>query len=470
MSSALRQLGSWLLRKLGGVVLIIALGLATYGLGLFLRDDFDFGTQKPELLLALTGDHTRLREAQGEVEKRIGELRVEAAAEQQRSEQAERVLATLREAGGWWQKLFGDRAQQQVNAERRERMAALRSVARARVAGLQKQMTAATRTKKEFDQALDRSERRIQEVQQSGSRIVHYLRLAWDNAHWYVAALLIVWFFGPPFGKLALFYGLAPFLARRRPIRLAETMAAWPEVGESGGSIEAALWPGETLRVKGKFLQTSDDGLAQRTCWMLDWRHPLASIVCGLVGLVEMRHPHAGSALRVTLANADEPRNDLALVNVPEGASFVLRPSYLAGAIGRADEPLIVRRRWTWWRSPAWVTRQLCFFEFVGPCRLIVGGPRGVRIESLTARDDQPAPVRRTNRGAAIGFTPNLDYRPVRTEEFWPYFRSRTPLFDGLFVGPGFFLRQDAAPLGGARPAGRFWVRAWNAALKILGL
>ena len=451
-------------------MLIAVLGLATYGLWLFVQDDFDFGTQKSELLLVLTGEHVRLQQARGAVEKQIAEMLAEAATAQQRSQQAERVLAALREAGGWWQRIFGDRAQQQINAERRERMEAWRNTARARLAALQKQMAAASRAKEELDRALDRSERRIAEAQQGGSRIVHYLRRAWDDGHWYGAALLVVWFLGPPFGKLALFYGLAPFLARRRPIRLAETMAAWPEVGESGAAIEAALWPGETLCVKGKFLQTSDDGLTLKTRWMLDWRHPLASIVCGLVGLVEMRHPHAGDALRVTLANADKPRNDLAVVNVPEGASFILRPSYLAGVIVRAGEPLVVRRRWTWWRSPAWVTRQLCFFEFVGPCRLIVGGPRGVRIESLVARDEQVPPVRRMNRGAAVGFTPNLDYRPVRTEEFWPYFRGRTPLFDGLFAGPGFFLRQDAARWGGPRPAGRIWVRAWNAALKVLGL
>jgi hypothetical protein len=46
MLSALHKLGSWLLRKLGGGVLIVALGLATYGLWLFVKDDFDFATQK----------------------------------------------------------------------------------------------------------------------------------------------------------------------------------------------------------------------------------------------------------------------------------------------------------------------------------------------------------------------------------------------------------------------------------------
>lgn len=199
MLSALRKLGFWLLRKLGGGVLMVALGLATYGLWLFVQDDFDFGTQKSELLLVLTGQRTQMLAARGDVEKRIADLRAEAAALQQHDQQAERVLAALREASGWWQRLFGDRAQQQVNAERRERMEQLRGAARVREADLQKQMAAATRTKKAFDLALDQLDRRIQEVQQSESRIVHYLRVAWDQARWYVVAVLVVWFFGAPF-------------------------------------------------------------------------------------------------------------------------------------------------------------------------------------------------------------------------------------------------------------------------------
>jgi hypothetical protein len=470
MLSALRKLGFWLLRKLGGGVLIVALGLATYGLWLFVRDDFDFGTQKAELLAVLTGQHTQLLAARGDVERRIIDLRTEAAALQQRGQQADRVLAALRGESGWWQRLFGDRAEQQSNAERRERMEQLRGAARARETELQKQMAAAMRTKKALDRALDRLDRRIQEAQQSGSRIVHYLRVAWDQARWYVVAVLAVWFIGPPLRKLGFYFGLAPVIARRGPIRFSRTMAAAPEVGESGVVIEAALWPGEMLRAKPGFLQSADEGLTRKTRFLLDWRLPFTSMACGLGKLVEMRHPHAGSALRVSFASAENPPTELTLVSVPEGASFILRPSYLVGVIGRASEPRVIRRRWAWWRWPAWVTRQLRFFEFVGPCRLIVGGPRGVRVESLAARDDQPAPARRTNRGAAIGFTPNLDYRAARTERFWNYFHNRTPLFDAVFAGPGFFLRQEAARGRRAQPTRRFWASVWNTGLKVLGL
>jgi hypothetical protein len=116
-------------------------------------------------------------------------------------------------------------------------------------------------------------------------------------------------------------------------------MAAAPEVGESGVSIEAALWPGEMLRVKPGFLQTSDEGLTRKTRFLLDWRLPFTSMACGLVKLVEMHHPYAGGErLGDRFASADDPPTELALVNVPEGASVILRPSYLVG-VPTGDQP-----------------------------------------------------------------------------------------------------------------------------------
>jgi hypothetical protein len=463
-------LAGWLLQKLGGVMLIAGLGLAAYGVWLFLQDDFDFGTQKPQLLARLEHRQAELLADRDELDRRLADLWAESVAGQLRLQQVERVQASLRAASGWGQRLFGNRAQQRANAERRVHLDELRDEAQAHLAEVQQQITAATRTKVSLDAARDKLERRLAEVQQSGSRTVHYLRVAWDDARWYLAAWLAGWFLLPPFGRLGLFYFVAPFVARRRPIRFSEAMAARPEAGEPGVAIETGLWPGEALRVKGSYLQTFDDGLTQGTRWLLDWRHPVTSVACGLVGLVEMRHPHAGDALRVTFGSPANPPTELALVDVPEGSSLILRPSYLVGVIERAGQRLVIRRRWAWWRWPAWVTRQLRFFEFVGPCRLIVGGPRGVRIESLVAREEQPAPTRRTSRGATIGFTPNLDYRPARTDSFWNYFRGRTPLFDGLFSGPGFFLRQEAARGPVNRPAGPIWTRAWNAGLRVFGL
>ena len=127
-------------------------------------------------------------------------------------------------------------------------------------------------------------------------------------------------------------------------------------------------------------------------------------------------------------------------------------------------------RHWRIFRWQAWITGQFRFFEFVGPCRLLLAGSRGVRAERLADREGMAAPARRTNQGATIGFTPNLDYRPVRAETFWSYYRGMNPLFDDLFSGQGMFVLQETATDGAAGKAGRFWSTVWSGVLKVFGL
>jgi hypothetical protein len=210
--------------------------------------------------------------------------------------------------------------------------------------------------------------------------------------------------------------------------------------------------------------------MGKRTRFVLDWRIPLTSLACGLVELVEMKNAREAGEYRVTLSNGEDPHIEMALVHIPEGGSLVLRPSFLAGVIQRDGERLEIRRHWRIFRWQAWISGQFRFFEFVGPCRLIVSGSRGVRTERLADREGQSAPARRTNQDATIGFTPNLEYRPVRAETFWSYYRGMNPLFDDLFSGRGLFVLQETASEGSAARAGRFWASIWNGVLKVFGL
>jgi hypothetical protein len=248
-------------------------------------------------------------------------------------------------------------------------------------------------------------------------------------------------------------------------------MEVMPEVGESRVAADLALAPGERLWVKEKFLQASDEGLRRRTRYLLDWRIPFTCLATGLVELIEMRNDAAaGGDQRLTLSNQGDPHSELAVITLPAGASLVLRPSFLAGVVVADGTRLEIRRRWQLWRWLAWVTLQFRFFEFAGPCRLIVAGSRGVRVERLIDRAGDTVPARRTNQDATVGFTPNLDYRPVRAETFWSYYRGMNPLFDDLFVGRGIFLCQQVAVPGDARQARRFWSGVWNGLLKVFGL
>ena len=243
-----------------------------------------------------------------------------------------------------------------------------------------------------------------------------------------------------------------------------------PEVATSRVSAEIALRPGERLWVKAKFLQASDEGVTRATRFLLDWRIPVTCVVTGLIELIELKAKADQGEQRLTLSNQANPQSELAVLTLPAGAAIVLRPSFLAGVIAPDGAKLELRRRWQLLRWQAWVTLQFRFFEFVGPCRLVVVGSRGVRAERLTGREGNPAPARRANQDATVGFTPNLDYRPVRAETFWSYYRGVNPLFDDLFAGQGIFLCQEISADGDASRARHFWSGLWGGLTKIFGL
>lgn len=467
----LAKFGRWLVAKFGGALLIVALGLAAYGLWLFIRDNVDADQRRLETVAALQAKRNQLAEARDAIEQRITDFKKEVEVQQHRAEQATKILAKLQELESWWDRFWGNPAQQKANTEQMANMSKLARESTDRVTQLKHTIRQTLFEKDGAEIALQQAEDELARVEQSRSTIMLYLERAWDQTKWYVALALGTYFFGPTLWALAMYYGFAVFANRGRPIRFADTAAvALPEVGESHVSIEATLREGDILRIKEKFLQASDEGVGKRTRFVLDWKIPLTSLACGLVELVELGGRPGPGEYRVTLSNADDPHVELAIVDVPEGASLILRPSFLAGVIQRTDTPLRIRRRWQIFRWQAWISGQFRFFEFVGPCRLVVAGSRGVRAEVLAEREGIASPARRTNQDATIGFTPNLEYRPVRAETFWSYYRGMNPLFDDLFAGRGLFLLQETATEGAAAKAGRFWSTVWNGVLKVFGM
>lgn len=460
----------WLFQKVAAALLMAVLALCAYGLWLFLRDNVDFDLHRNEVIMAMSGERSHLREAMKDVDQRLDSLDAQMKAERERIKQAEKVIHTLKELESTWDRLVGNPEQQQANAEQMTRMQKLRDAAEAKLAELQTRYQRGVWEKDGLEISLGRLETRIKTVEAQTSKVEHYLMAAWLKSRWWLAAALALYFFGPTLGKSFLYYGLAPTIMRGRPVRLAPDRGIMPEVSGSRVSLDLALPPEERLWIREKFLQASDEGLKKRTRFLLDWRMPFTCLASGLIELIEMRpEPDAGEQ-HVTLSNQAKPHIELAAITLPEGASLILRPSFLAGATVSGKQRLRIRRRWQIFRWQAWVTLQFRFFEFVGPCRLIVAGSRGVRAEILSEREGGRRPARRTNQDATIGFTPNLDYKPVRAETFWSYYRGMNPLFDDLFAGQGVFLCQEISTEGEAGRARKFWAGLWSAMLKVFGL
>ncbi len=465
--AVLLKFARWLLTKSAMAVVIVAGGLAVYGLWQFLRDNVDLDLRHHELVRAITGERAQVKAALGDVEIRLAQNRADIAAAQERIRQIDSIIQRLKELESTWDKVVGNREQQEANAAQLQRMGELHREAVAELTRLQTQLTRTTWERDGLQVALGRLDIRLQEVNTQRSRFVHYVQDLWARTRFWLLLALAVYFLGPSAGKLVLYYGVAPLITRGRPVRLVAEMPVLPEIAESRVALNLSLPPGTKLWLKERFLQTADEGLERKTRFLLDWRIPFTCLASGLIELVEMHQPAAAATPRqVTLSNEADPSVELALVTLPAGSALVLRPSYLIGVGAGAGERLVIRRRWQLFRWQSWITLQFRFFEFAGPCRLVVAGSRGVRAERL----DDPAAARRTNQDSTIGFTPNLDYLPARAETFWGYYRGMNPLFDDLFAGRGFFLCQQVSAAGDAARARKFWAGLWSGTLKAFGL
>ena len=471
----LLKLFRWLFSKAATAGLILGLGLAACGLWLFLRDNVDFDEWRHDLLRSINGERAKVQSALGDVHQRMDRLTAEVATEQERIRQTDSVITQLKGLDSTWDKLTGD-AQQRANSERREKLEKLRAESAAKVTALQSEFTRTTWERDGLEIASGKLAVQLRAAEAKQSKVMHYLSLAWNyqlgrmKVKWWVIIVLGLYFFGPTAGKLALYHAVAPLIVRGRPVRLVADLAELPRIGISHVSADVTLQPGERLLVKEKFLQASDEGLKRKTRFVLDWHIPFTCLATGLIELVELRNIRTEGAQVCTLSNQADAHSELAIVTLPPESAMVIRPSFLAGVIRGKDQGLLIRRRWQLFRWQAWVTLQFRFFEFVGPCRLIIAGNRGVRAEWLVGREGNPHPARRTNQDATIGFTSNLDYKPVRAETFWSYYRGMNPLFDDLFSGPGVFLCQQVSAKGDASNARKFWSNIWHGALKVFGL
>ncbi len=309
-------------------------------------------------------------------------------------------------------------------------------------------------------------EDKIVNLESSSSEMVRYIDNSWKVIKIYLPVALAVVIAGPFVLKLIAFYVIAPVFHWARPIKFSDEKLPAPEILDSGVSVSLKVSEGEQAWIKESYLQASDESLARRTRFVLNWQIPVTCLAAGLIELVEFSSESATMNGAITASTQDKPDMELSLVDVPENGSLILRPSHLVGLIGPGAQSVSIRRRWSFGRAQAWMTLQFRYFEFVGPCRMVVSGIRGVRAERISSTVGRG---RRANQDSTIGFTPDLEFGATRAETFWAYFRGFNPLFDDVFRGEGTFLCQEISKGENAGPL-RFWAGFRDAFLKIVGI
>lgn len=468
MFSFLFRIAGWFLRKAAVALLIVVLALTAYATWLFLHDSTNLNTERSQRLEALTQRRASLLEERTKVENQINELRQDLASCDDRIGRTGRVIETLTSLQSRWERWFGNAEQQRANDAQIEHLRTTQAEARQKKLQLQRTLTQAAWQRETLEGQIEPLDREIVAIQKEPSQVIHYLSTAWYFSRWWVVTGVFLYFFGPWFIRIVLYFGVAPLVTRGKALRFAPQMEELPEVTASEGSIQASLWPGEVLLVRSMYLAESNATMARRTRTLFDWTLPLTSFLSGLFRVIELHNRQAGGERRVLLARSGRPKAIFAEVQISEASSLILRPKFLVGVIHQAGQPLVIRSRWRLFNRQSWVTFQFRHVEFSGPCRLIVTARSGLRVEQLVARDVGPLPIRRLSPLATIGFTSNLDCALVRTERFWRYLRGSDPLIEMCFAGPGLVLARDPNDTPVGRFA-RFWSPRWNRLLRVIG-
>lgn len=283
------------------------------------------------------------------------------------------------------------------------------------------------------------------------------------------AALILIGILLVPLAIKTFFYFvLAPLASRLPPIRIIPNAhaPALPEPRSSGVSVPIEIGPEEELLVQPSFLQSSSLPARKHTVWLLNARIPFSSLASGMFALTGIR-PEGTKPTRAVISSQNDVFGEVGVIALPAGAAMVIQPRSLAGVVKPAGLPVVISRHWRLSSLHAWLTLQLRYLVFHGPCKLVLRGCRGVRSEEPQA--NQP---RLINQAATIGFSANLDYRTTRCETFVSYLRGQENLFNDLFGGgPGRFVYEEVPSLDGrAGITGRGMDGFVDAVLKAFGI
>jgi uncharacterized protein (AIM24 family) len=295
-------------------------------------------------------------------------------------------------------------------------------------------------------------------------RLIAAILAALPTALWVLLGVILT----PIAIKAFLFFVIAPLTAGLAAIRIDPNPEAIgvPPAESSAVSLAVRLAAGEEMLLHSDFLQSSAQTAPKRTQWFLDARMPFTSVASGMYMLTRIRGQSPDGTL-VSVSSQNDPLGEVARIALPAHASLVVQPRSLAAIVRRAETPVRITRHWRLGHLHAWITFQLRYLVFHGPCTLILKGCRGVRAEL-----PDPGHPRIINQSATLGFSANLDYRNTRCETFLAYLRGKESLFNDLFAGgPGCFVYEEM-PNAGRRSGitGRGLEGLMDAFLKAFGV
>ena len=327
----------------------------------------------------------------------------------------------------------------------------------------------------EVTEKRERAEEQADNVEELTSSVKDRIRETFPEVLKFVLWALAAIFLVPLLWKIVMYFGVAKVLEKGKPIVLERDpahVASELKWSDSNPAQSFHLEPGENLLIKTEYLQSSEESLTKASRILWSWRYPFSSLAAKLSLLTRFSN-ETSDARSVTLSDMEDGVCELAHVEIPQGASLVVRPSFLVGALFSGEQPKI-ETRWRIFSLHAWITFQFRYFIFSDPCVLIFSAGRGLQPEYLDdeLRDGELV-GKRINEGMMIAFTPNLSYGSRRAETaIAGYIFKGSSLFDDYFEGSGSFAAQQVLS-GRQREDGKkehFLERIFGALGKLIGL
>lgn len=276
-------------------------------------------------------------------------------------------------------------------------------------------------------------------------RIVLAVRDVMPTALLVLAGIILT----PVFIKSILYYFVAPWISKTKPVRLMPSSSGEIQVGPSAVSLPVVLAEGDELIVHSDYLQAAGTGSGKKTRWLLSWHFPFTSLAAGLYLLVSVKN-RSREESKVTISPKADLFDKICDITLPENTSMVVYPRSLVGLVMRNGRQPRFSRHWRIASLHSWVTFQFRYLVIHGEARILIKGCRGVRAERV-----EPSKPGMQDQLATLGFSANLAYSGVRCETFLDYLRGRDELFNDRFSDAnGFFLTEEVPHPG--RKAGLF--------------
>lgn len=298
-------------------------------------------------------------------------------------------------------------------------------------------------------------EESLEEAQASG---VGWLVNQWAQSWKWLAAIALLALVMPGALRVVSYFLLMPLVNRmHKPIHLAagaENAAADLRTTAAQRSLTIQLGDGEVLSARSEHVRPVQGKVRSRLLY--DWTSPFISFAAGLYGLSRITGDEGGSS--ATLATPDDPNSYLMRIDFKDHPGLVMHPKHVVGVIGTPK----LETRWRW-GIQSFATWQVRYIMFAGTGSLIVQGSGDVVATNPQGRST------RMEQNLVMGFDSRLTVGVNRTEVFWPYLWSRTPLVDDEFTGLHPLFWQKSSADGPSNPIARTFDAIFSALGKLFG-